>query len=106
MDSYYSWNNYAPVIEGWGDRIALFSICLTTIKNWSTGFILISMWSSNKDISGNAVTIFSITEAMLLKLQVPFKNYLRFSVENKSTNRGMEKTLKSTVLESKTATIW
>ena len=116
------------------------------------------MWFSNRDVSDTAVTIFTMTEAMLMKLQVSFKNYLEFSAENEAKRhcvksvhirsysgpnfpafglntkryyvslriqskcwkmrtritpktdtfyavRGMQRTLKSTVSESKTATI-
>ena len=42
------------------------------------------MWFSNRDVSDTAVTIFTMTEAMLMKLQVSFKNYLEFSAENEA----------------------
>ena len=57
------------------------------------------------DIPDTAVTIFSMTEAMLMKLQVSFKNYLGFSVDNKSIKRGMYQILKYAVSGNKTATI-
>ena len=146
-----------PMIQGLGSCIPSFSICLTSIKNWSTSFL--NWYVVFRDISDTAVTIFTMTEAMLMKLQVSFKNYLEFSVENEAKRhcvksvrirsysgphfpafglntkryyvslriqskcwkmrtritpkadtfyavRGMQRNLKSTVLESKTATIW
>ena len=128
------------MIQGLGSCIPSFSICLTSIKNWSTSFL--NWYVVFRDISDTAVTIFTMTEAMLMKLQVSFKNYLEFSVENEAKRhcvkslymyyvslriqskcwkmqtritpktdtfyavRGMQRTLKSTVSESKTATIW
>ena len=44
------------------------------------------MWFSNRDVSDTAVTIFTMTEAMLMKLQVSFKNYLEFADQNNSEN--------------------